>query len=281
MNSGLQCLANIPLLRDRLEASSAPSALQKALGALVQQLWDARSTVVNPGTWRDALNSATDMFAEWQQHDSMEFVEFLVDRLTDEWKAEAEAEGAKAEGGAEAAEKETEAAAFGLSAHRLFAGSLETFIRCPHEDCAKEWSNMEKIISIKLPGRSFELSQKEELTIILVPRPSSQQPPQALRLFLSRPALAGQLAPEAAASHAEAGPGGVCGERCVAAAMQSGCLWALAEDEELEHISAQLFVYELEDCEAVATFHQARGQSNQEGPLPGERRLLREGKDSK
>ena len=57
----------------------------------------------------------------------MEFVEFLVDRLTDEWKAEAEAEGAKAEGGAEAAEKETEAAAFGLSAHRLFAGSLEAW----------------------------------------------------------------------------------------------------------------------------------------------------------
>ncbi|KAN0063688.1 ubiquitin-specific protease doa4 [Thecaphora frezii] len=93
MNSTLQCLsATIPLARFLLDGSykrainkvnplGTQGALAEAFAQLVRVMWSEQYTFVSPVTFREAIARFAPSFRGYDQHDSQEFLAFLLDGL--------------------------------------------------------------------------------------------------------------------------------------------------------------------------------------------------------
>ncbi|EPQ27025.1 uncharacterized protein PFL1_06935 [Pseudozyma flocculosa PF-1] len=93
MNSTLQCLsATIPLARFLLDGSykrainkvnplGTQGALAEAFAQLVRVMWSEQYTFVSPVTFREAIARFAPAFRGYDQHDSQEFLAFLLDGL--------------------------------------------------------------------------------------------------------------------------------------------------------------------------------------------------------
>ncbi|PWN50446.1 cysteine proteinase [Violaceomyces palustris] len=93
MNSTLQCLsATIPLARFLLDGSykqainrvnplGTQGALAEAFAQLVRVMWSEQYTFVSPVTFREAIARFAPAFRGSDQHDSQEFLAFLLDGL--------------------------------------------------------------------------------------------------------------------------------------------------------------------------------------------------------
>ena len=93
MNSTLQCLsATIPLARffkdgsyrraiNRTNPMGTRGALAEAVAQLIGVLWNEQFTFVSPVTFRDAICHFAPQFRGTDQHDSQEFLLFLLDGL--------------------------------------------------------------------------------------------------------------------------------------------------------------------------------------------------------
>lgn len=92
-NSTLQCLsATIPLAKFMLDGSykqainkvnplGTQGALAESFAHLIKVMWSEQYTFVSPVTFRDAISKFAPAFKGYDQHDSQEFLAFLLDGL--------------------------------------------------------------------------------------------------------------------------------------------------------------------------------------------------------
>jgi ubiquitin carboxyl-terminal hydrolase 4/11/15 len=99
MSSSLQCLANVPAFRDFFLSGEYRESLciqnqytERTAGKLAEgfaqflrRLWNAEMrAAVSPYAFKDLVDNIDDRFSDNRQHDSMEFIEFLVDGLKED-----------------------------------------------------------------------------------------------------------------------------------------------------------------------------------------------------
>lgn len=93
MNSGLQCLSNVPeltkyfLMNYHLQEFNVTNALgmkgklAKAFGALIREMWCGRDTRTAPYDLKRTLGSRISRFSGYGQQDSAELVNYLLDLI--------------------------------------------------------------------------------------------------------------------------------------------------------------------------------------------------------
>ncbi len=93
MNSVLQCLSNSPLLTDFILSDTYQSQINRSnplgwkgrvadeYGALLKELWSGKFTCVSPRAFKDVIGHVQPRFVGYQQHDSSELLNFLLDGL--------------------------------------------------------------------------------------------------------------------------------------------------------------------------------------------------------
>ncbi|KAH3765175.1 ubiquitin carboxyl-terminal hydrolase 4 [Pelomyxa schiedti] len=96
MNSALQCLSNTAPLTDffqqglwRLDVNvnnplGHKGVLAEAYAALMDELWRGENSVVAPRDFKKKVEKFAPQFSGYQQHDSVEFLNFLLDGLHDD-----------------------------------------------------------------------------------------------------------------------------------------------------------------------------------------------------
>lgn len=94
MNSTLQCLSNIPELREYFITNAythdihphAPMKGQLAteFGDLLTKMWNTTLDTVSPDAFKSIVGKWAPQFKGYRQHDSQEFLRFLLDGLHEE-----------------------------------------------------------------------------------------------------------------------------------------------------------------------------------------------------
>lgn len=91
MNSGLQCLSNIPLFRNAM-LSCCPTRMSPSAGMpfvnsfvnLLRELWKGSSRSVRPNEFKEALGRLCPRFSGYEQQDAIELIEITLDKLHNE-----------------------------------------------------------------------------------------------------------------------------------------------------------------------------------------------------
>ena len=252
MNSALQCVANIPDIKGFVLAQEAPAVSPDAVlvefQKLMVALWDQRSGTVNPAALKESVSQCTSAFTDWEQHDAMEFLEFLINRL---------AEGLEFSGAEDQSQSTTAELADDLpiqarnhKLRSLFTGYLETTIVCPRDGCAARRARVEAITSIKLPNIDPKLSEHDNVAIIIVPTVSSGLPAAEQRVFVEHSATVEMLLNVAAAK------ANLERSACLCADLEDGRLRIWPEQDSLNSIRTRgpFLVYELEAEADAACF---------------------------
>lgn len=248
MNSGLQCLVNIPPLRDALlaEESWEPGSIYAILANLVRKMWaqspeDALADLaVSPDELKKATLKLFPTFEDYEQQDAMEFLELLINALV--------------EGTSDDPTAEKRASATGDAFARLLGGFFQTELRCPQ--CSKEWSRAEAFFSIRLPSHSPQCD-RDDFTVLVISQPSSLRPIVEHQVSVPKPAQVSVLL-DVTALQAE-----VDRELCLAAVLEDGKWRHLEEDLELLP-GLPVLVYELEDADALRALAGSAGSAGGE-----------------
>ncbi|CAF1059622.1 unnamed protein product [Adineta ricciae] len=121
MNSALQCLSNIQPLTDffiheetyKFVNSNNPAGtggrVALAYSSLIQEMWSAKLDKCTPTMLKEAIDRYTTQFTAYEQHDSQEFMGFILDALHEDLLS-----------------SQTRSSPIS----RLFQGQLESSVRC-------------------------------------------------------------------------------------------------------------------------------------------------------
>ena len=256
MNSALQCLANTPEIRAFATASAPARTADPVMvefQLLIRNLWDRGSSVIRPAALKECVSSITSSFTDWEQHDAMEFLEFLLNHLAEASELGAKSGALTKEQGS--AEQGGEPAGF----HRLrslFTGFLETTITCPFDSCAAKRARVEPVTSVKLPSIDPKLCNQIALLVLVMPKITSELSVSEHRVFVEQAAAVRTLL-DAVAAKAQ-----LQRSSCLCASLDDGRLKIWSENDTLNLTSSgQLLVYEL------GTDHEAQCfKSHQSGP---------------
>jgi hypothetical protein len=179
MNSSLQCLANVPGLRCRLcsadEKNEVKGMLAPVFAELLRALWSREAPVITPQAFREVVGVLDRRFCTNEQQDSMEFLEFLLDRLKDDFGrlgSGYQAPGPEPESMQAPCAGQTEPRSSNLI-EALLGGRFRRRTVCPESTCAHESVVDEMFFSIKLPLMSPRDTGKMLLDLTLVPPPGS------------------------------------------------------------------------------------------------------------
>jgi len=246
MGSSLQCLANIPALRDYFlsesyrealcvpGSSSEPTGgrLAEGFATLLRQLWRRDGSTVSPWSFKELIERIADQFSGYRQHDSMEFVEFLIDGLKEDCNRvkgkKPYVERADADGRPDEQLALEAANGFLLRSDSLvddlFVGFEKITTTCP--DCGRESIVFDPILSVKVPLTSPRADHEVKFAVTAVPAVSSRRRPVRLHVTARRSGPAGSVLAEAAALT------GLPEERCVLAEARGARLRRVLEDED-------------------------------------------------
>eukprot|EP00041_Stephanoeca_diplocostata_P036805 m.1359378 g.1359378 ORF g.1359378 m.1359378 type:complete len:1699 (-) comp24937_c0_seq24:128-5224(-) len=93
LNAGIQCLSHIPALKEyflrqcyraeinKTNVMGSKGAVASQYGQLVQRLWRGKASVFAPSALRDTVVRHASQFAGFEQHDSQEFLNYMLDAL--------------------------------------------------------------------------------------------------------------------------------------------------------------------------------------------------------
>eukprot|EP00913_Durusdinium_trenchii_P006746 g6342.t1 len=243
-NSGLQCLANIPPLRDSLLRSSSSTesgeggSLEANLARLIRSLWDsAEVSVPSTESLKEALSRVSPTFAGDEQQEGSNRVllnDLAFDDADDPPKRILQSMRAHA-----------------TDACGLWGGFLQTQLRCPNAHAtrnsgspaqARSWSRADPFLSIKLPSPRDDLAVRDRgavHAVIVTPQPSGQRASREYQIRLPFHSARVEMLLDVVAGEAE-----VERELCVS-------------EDELHPSEVPFLVYELEDASSASSFRQA------------------------
>ena len=277
MNTALQCLANLPDIRDVISEKQSQPAFSDPVVVefhkLMRALWDQRSDAVSPSALRDSVSRCTSSFADWEQHDTMEFLEFLINRLSEGCKDSGEAASPShalqdgGQGGIHVATSQLQSNCPQLCALSLFSGSLKTTITCPENSCGTKSAKVESITSVKLPSIDPKLSEQDDVAVVVVPAASSESPIVEHKVFVERSATC-QMLLDSVSTKAK-----LTRKVCLCTSLEDGRLQIWSEQDALNPTGAKgpFLVYELETEDEALCVKLRSGKAEISGD--GERRV--------
>jgi len=205
MNSSLQCLANISQLKDYfmsphymsdVEISGKVTETTKgelAVGfeKLLRQLWGKPRRAIAPWAFKELVAKFASGFDGYRQHDSMEFIEYLIDGLKEDvnrvkgkklYVERADSNGRPDDVVAlEAGNK------FLLRndsvVDDIFVGFLKSSTACPEPDCRHESVVFDPFLSLKVPLQSPQ--QLSETTFVVTVFPVANSLSAAMKLSVA------------------------------------------------------------------------------------------------
>lgn len=189
MNSSLQCLSNIPPLRDFFlteeykgelndQAHKTHGKLAEAFAQLLALMWREDTTRVAPRNFKWQVGQFAEQFSGYGQQDSMELLEYVLDGLKEDCN---QVKGTKpyVEVREAAGRSDEEVAAEALEAYRkrsdskvddLFMGLFKSMVRCsePEERCGRISVTFDPFLSAKLPlvSQAEESQMQISLTVV-------------------------------------------------------------------------------------------------------------------
>ena len=178
MNSAIQCLSNIPSLRDFFvtgdylktlnpQASKTKGKLAQAFAELLQEMWAGKGEFVVPSNLKDVISRFSNQFEDGAQEDSMELLEYLIDGIGKDcnkikgqqpYKPNEEVQGCNEE------KLEKQALRNYMTrnksrVNKYFLGFLSSVVTCPIDEpqCGRKCVTMDPYTSVKL-----ELPKRED-----------------------------------------------------------------------------------------------------------------------
>ncbi|CAE8585195.1 unnamed protein product, partial [Polarella glacialis] len=198
MNSSLQCLSNIPALREYFiqgdykdninrQAHKTQGKLAEGFAELLALMWREDTTRVAPRNFKWQVGQFAEQFSGYGQQDSMELIEYVLDGLKEDCNlvrgAKPYVELKEAEGRPDA-----EVAAEALAAYRsrsnskvddLFVGLFKSVVRCPEPSCGRTSVTFDPFLSAKLGLSSSAEERQTNFSVTLVrnvPQQGSSSP---------------------------------------------------------------------------------------------------------
>jgi len=264
LNSSIQCLANVPTLRDyfltnRYQESvkvrgqlteGTQGNLADGFVTLLRQLWSETTSIVNPSSFKLLVGKVSSRFNGFEQHDAQEFIENLIDGLKEDcnWVKGKKPYVERKEADGRPDEEVALEAGNGFLLRNdsgvddLFVGFLRSTTTCP--ECGKRSVVFDPTLSVKLPVLSPTESQRETFTVTVVPMATSGCPITRRSVSLAK---GGKVVDLIQAVAAEAGIDDV--ERCLLVEISDGKSLKLCDDDDvLMHIFSDdgLLLYELD-----------------------------------
>lgn len=267
MNSSLQCLSNVPVLRDFFvsgeytdsvnpEAYKTKGKLAESFAQLLSMMWKEDTTAVAPRNFKGEIGRFAEQFSGYGQQDSMELIEYVLDGLKEDCNrvrgVKPYVEIKEADGRPDTVVAEEARAGYhsrndSLIDH-LFVGFFKSTVRCPTSGCNRESTTFDPFLSVKLGLVSNAEERMVTFSVTVVP---CQSPPARQSASVSK---GGSVADVVSALAKKAG---IDPRRCLLAELWSKKIHKVFNEEEaVEHIQPNdvLLLYELED---PAPFRQA------------------------
>ncbi|NWR39724.1 UBP43 hydrolase, partial [Tachuris rubrigastra] len=165
MNAVVQCLSNTAPLAERLalgryRARGARAEVTHRLAALVRALWTRDYTPQLSAEFKNIVSKHSSQFRGNAQHDALEFLLWLLDRMHEDLGAASPAQHTR---GTQEVGNPTGVAAHPGSGGRCLGQVWESSLTCPH--CLKQSNTFDPFLCISLP---IPLRQTRALNVTLV-----------------------------------------------------------------------------------------------------------------
>lgn len=271
MNSSLQCLSNIPPLREffltdeyrttlNRAAYKTKGKLAESFAALLSLMWREDTTRVAPRNFKWQVGQFAEQFSGYGQQDSMELIEYVLDGLKEDCNlvrgSKPYIEVKEADG-----RSDEEVAVEALDNHRLrsnskvddlFVGLFKSVVRCPEleERCGRASVTFDPFLSAKLP---LVTTAEQRMTTIPLSYVRDTCPPNCepcfhVRVKVSKDQSVKELI-EAAAKEVE----GLRPQHCILVEIWNKKVHKFLEDSEaIEHIRPDddLMLFEVSEPKA-------------------------------
>lgn len=187
MNSSLQCLSNIPQLREfflegkykenlNRNAHKTEGKLAESFANLLEVMWKPNTTKVAPRNFKWQVGQFAEQFSGYGQQDSMELIEYVLDGLKEDCN---EIHGRKPYIELKEADgrPDEEVAAEALHAYHarskskvddLFVGLFKSVVRCPDPECGRTSVTFDPFLSAKLSLSSSAEQRQMALDMVVV-----------------------------------------------------------------------------------------------------------------
>ncbi|CAE7604320.1 UBP11 [Symbiodinium natans] len=186
MNSSIQCLSNIPKLREyfleldkeRLNrtAHKTQGKLAEAFADLLKMMWGEGTSKVAPRNFKYQVGQFAEQFSGYGQQDSMELIEYVLDGLKEDCNT---VQGPKPYIELKEADgrPDEEVAREALDAYHLrnnsrvddlFVGLFKSVVRCPEKECGRVSVTFDPFLSAKLSLTSTAEQRQTSFSLLLV-----------------------------------------------------------------------------------------------------------------
>jgi len=188
MNSSIQCLSNIPPLRDffvtgeykdilNREADKSQGKLAEAFAELLSVMWREDTEHVSPARFKWQVGQLWENFSGYGQQDSMELFEYVLDGLKEDCNKAQKQKKSYADPPDAADKNDDEVAREALALYQqrsdskvddLFLGFLKSTVRCPDPGCKRSSIMFDPFLSVKLPLQTQAEEREARFSVIFV-----------------------------------------------------------------------------------------------------------------
>eukprot|EP00928_Gymnodinium_smaydae_P009295 TRINITY_DN13455_c0_g1_i1.p1 TRINITY_DN13455_c0_g1~~TRINITY_DN13455_c0_g1_i1.p1 ORF type:complete len:981 (-),score=219.43 TRINITY_DN13455_c0_g1_i1:51-2882(-) len=199
MNSSIQCLSNVPQLREFFVSGSykdelnnnafkTKGKLAETFSSLLSHMWRPDTVQVAPRNFKWQIGQFAEQFIGYRQHDSMEFIEYVLDGLKEDVNRVTgskpfvelkEADGRPDEVVAKEA-RDNYMLRNSSFVDELFLGFFKSTVSCPEAGCGRVSVKFDPYLSVKLPLSSAVEDRMVVYDVTVVPRDAG---PDAIRSY--------------------------------------------------------------------------------------------------
>mmetsp|Transcript_38076 Transcript_38076/g.89152 ORF Transcript_38076/g.89152 Transcript_38076/m.89152 type:complete len:913 (+) Transcript_38076:49-2787(+) len=273
MNSSIQCLSNIPPLKDfflegeykkclNREAYKTGGKLAEAFAELLSVMWHEDTAHVSPVRFKWQVGQFAEHFSGYGQQDSMELFEYVLDGLKEDCN-KAQKRRKYVEVADAAGRDDEEVAREALAAYQqrsdskvddLFLGLFKSTVRCPGapDGCGKASVTFDPFLSVKLPLLTQAEEREARFSIIVVrsrrSSPSDHSVVHEVQARVSKDGVVSDLLKAVEVCMTPA----VCGQLVLVDLFAQKVLTVYAATDSVEQIrpGALLVAYEVEESDA-------------------------------
>lgn len=187
MNSSIQCLSSVAVFREHFRTDSYKEGLNRVafktqgklaeeFSKLLKDMWTPGASQVAPREFKYQIGQFAEQFTGYRQHDSMEFIEYLLDGLKEDLNSVRgpkpfvelkEAEGRTDDVVAEEA-KHNYLIRNNSYIDELFLGFYKSTVQCTDPGCDRVSVKFDPFLSIKVPLTNSEQERKVTFAVTVV-----------------------------------------------------------------------------------------------------------------